>query len=133
MLQSVTQVARIKRFGLPLMTFIGTEIGWRTTFLLLGALGATIALLSAKYLPSIGGEKLTKSNSPFAVLKIPSVMLVLVTNLFICNGALWHLYLYHTIDRHYRLSWWYKRTVTPGLFSMGLVLWTSCNHVPNGC
>ncbi|SEK86816.1 Major Facilitator Superfamily protein [Colwellia chukchiensis] len=64
--------------GLPLMTLIGTELGWRTTFIVLGALGATIALLSAKYLPSIKGEKLTKSNSPWVVLKTPSVLLVLV-------------------------------------------------------
>src|SRR5690554_5563717 len=60
--------------GLPFMTFIGTEIGWRTAFLVLGVLGGVIALLSAKFLPAIDGEKLTQSNSPLAVLKIPSVL-----------------------------------------------------------
>jgi len=45
--------------GLPFMTFIGTEIGWRTAFLVLGVLGGVIALLSAKFLPAIDGEKLT--------------------------------------------------------------------------
>lgn len=82
--------------GLPLMTFIGAEIGWRTTFLVLGALGATIALLSIKYLPSIAGEKLTKSNSPFAMLKIPSVLLVLLLT-FLSVMAHYGAYTYITL------------------------------------
>ncbi|WNO59631.1 MFS transporter [Rheinheimera sp. MMS21-TC3] len=82
--------------GLPLMTFIGTEIGWRTTFLVLGALGATIALLSIKYLPSIAGEKLTKTNSPFAMLKIPSVLLVLLLT-FLSVMAHYGAYTYITL------------------------------------
>lgn len=82
--------------GLPLMTFIGTEIGWRTTFLVLGALGATIAVLSVKYLPSIAGEKLTKSNSPFAMLKIPSVLLVLLLT-FLSVMAHYGAYTYITL------------------------------------
>lgn len=82
--------------GLPLMTFIGTEIGWRTTFMVLGALGGTIALLSAKYLPSVKGEKLTKSNSPLAVLKIPSVLLVLLLT-FLSVIAHYGAYTYITL------------------------------------
>lgn len=82
--------------GLPLMTFIGTEVGWRTTFLVLGALGATIAVLSVKYLPSIAGEKLTKSNSPFAMLKIPSVLLVLLLT-FLSVMAHYGAYTYITL------------------------------------
>ncbi|MBB3106966.1 putative MFS family arabinose efflux permease [Psychrobacter luti] len=67
--------------GLPIMTFIGTLVSWRTSFLVLGALGALIALLAAKYLPSVQGEKLTQSNSPIAVLKIPAVWIVLILTL----------------------------------------------------
>lgn len=64
--------------GLPFMTFIGTEIGWRTEFVALGVIVAIIAQLSVKYLPSVQGEKLTQSNSPFAVLKSPSVLIVVL-------------------------------------------------------
>lgn len=64
--------------GLPFMTLIGTEIGWRTEFVSLGVLAAIIALLAARFLPSVAGEKLTQSNSPMAMLKIPSVLIVLV-------------------------------------------------------
>ncbi|NLO54356.1 MAG: MFS transporter [Gammaproteobacteria bacterium] len=64
--------------GLPFMTFIGTQLGWRTAFVLLGVIGAIIALLSTKYLPSLPGEKLTPSNSPLAVLKNPAVLIVLL-------------------------------------------------------
>lgn len=63
--------------GLPLMTFIGTEMDWRTTFFALAALGASIMLLCAKFLPAVEGEKLTQSNSPLAMLKNPSVLIVL--------------------------------------------------------
>lgn len=67
--------------GLPFMTYIGTHVGWRTSFLVLGGMGALIALLSAKFLPSVKGEKLTQSNSPLAMLKIPAVWMVLVLTL----------------------------------------------------
>ncbi|NLY12765.1 MAG: MFS transporter [Gammaproteobacteria bacterium] len=63
--------------GLPLMTFIGTEMDWRTTFFALAALGAGIMLLCVKFLPAVEGEKLTQSNSPLAMLKNPSVLIVL--------------------------------------------------------
>lgn len=82
--------------GLPLMTFIGTQIGWRTAFLLLGAMGATIALLAVKYLPSVKGEKLTQSNSPLAVLKIPAVLIVLLLT-FLSVVAHYSTYTYITL------------------------------------
>src|SRR5690606_9666174 len=62
----------------PFMTLIGTEVGWRTEFVSLGVIAAIIALLAARYLPSVKGEKLTESNSPLAMLKIPSVLIVLL-------------------------------------------------------
>ncbi len=82
--------------GLPFMTFIGTEIGWRTAFLLLGVMGAVIALLAAKYLPSVKGEKLTQSNSPLAVLKIPAVLIVLLLT-FLSVVAHYSTYTYITL------------------------------------
>lgn len=82
--------------GLPLMTFIGTEIDWRASFLALGALGGAIALLSAKYLPAVAGEKLTQSNSPFAVLKMPSILIILLLT-FLTVVAHYGTYTYITL------------------------------------
>ncbi|WP_223146228.1 MFS transporter [Pusillimonas sp. ANT_WB101] len=82
--------------GLPFMTFIGTEIGWRAEFVALGVLVAIIALLSIKYLPSVQGEKLTKHNSPFAVLKTPSVLIVLLLT-FLSVIAHYGTYTYVTL------------------------------------
>lgn len=82
--------------GLPLMTLIGTEVGWRTSFLVLGALGAIIALLSAKFLPAVDGEKLTQSNSPFAILKIPAVLVILLLT-FLSVVAHYGTYTYITL------------------------------------
>lgn len=82
--------------GLPFMTFIGTQIGWRTVFLLLGVMGASIALLAIKYLPSVKGEKLTQSNSPLAMLKMPTVLIVLLLT-FLSVVAHYSTYTYITL------------------------------------
>ncbi|PNK61856.1 MFS transporter [Psychrobacter sp. FDAARGOS_221] len=82
--------------GLPFMTYIGTHLGWRTEFILLGAMGALIALLSAKFLPAVPGEKLTQSNSPLAMLKIPQVWIVLVLT-FLSVVAHYSTYTYITL------------------------------------
>jgi predicted MFS family arabinose efflux permease len=63
--------------GLPAMTWVGTSFGWRTEFHVLGGLVAAIGVLSYFFLPSAAGERLTKSNSPLALLKIPSVLVIL--------------------------------------------------------
>ena len=78
------------------MTYIGTHLGWRTEFILLGALGALIALVAAKFLPSVPGEKLTQSNSPIAMLKIPQVWIVLVLT-FLSVVAHYSTYTYITL------------------------------------
>jgi predicted MFS family arabinose efflux permease len=64
--------------GLPVMTTIGITFGWRTEFMILGVLVLAIALLSYFYLPSVEGEELSKSNSPVAVLRKPSMLIVLL-------------------------------------------------------
>tara|TARA_R110001583_G_scaffold188884_1_gene351421 strand:+ start:7041 stop:8159 length:1119 start_codon:yes stop_codon:yes gene_type:complete len=63
--------------GVPVLTSIGTLVNWRAPFILIGLLIAIIALLIYLYLPSIEGEKLGKSNSPFTVLKMPSMLIIM--------------------------------------------------------
>lgn len=67
--------------GMPIMTVIGNDYGWRTEFIGLGAVIILIALIGIFVLPSTPGEKLTKSSSPFALLKIPAVLVVLLLTL----------------------------------------------------
>ncbi|MDX1272636.1 MFS transporter [Bizionia paragorgiae] len=67
--------------GMPIMTSIGNDYGWRTEFIGLGVFIILIAIVSALVLPSIPGEKLTKSSSPFALLKIPEVLIILMLTL----------------------------------------------------
>lgn len=81
--------------GMPVMTFIGTEYGWRTAFVVLGIVIVAIAVISVFALPSTPGEKLTRSSSPFALFKIPAVLLVLLLTLL---GVIAHygVYVYIT-------------------------------------
>lgn len=81
--------------GMPVMTFIGNEYGWRTEFIGLGAVIIVIGFISFFALPSKPGEKLTKSSSPFALLKIPAVLIVLLLTLL---GVIAHygVYVYIT-------------------------------------
>lgn len=81
--------------GMPVMTFVGNEYGWRTAFVVLGVVIVAIALISVFALPSTPGEKLTKSSSPFALFKIPAVLLVLLLTLL---GVMAHygVYVYIT-------------------------------------
>lgn len=81
--------------GMPIMTHIGNEYGWRTEFIGLGGFIILIGLVSFFALPSTPGEKLTKSSSPFALLKIPAVLIVLLLTLL---GVIAHygVYVYIT-------------------------------------
>ena len=81
--------------GMPMMTSIGNEYGWRTEFIGLGVLILAIAIIGFFALPSIPGEKLTKGSSPFALLKIPEVLIVLLLTLL---GVIAHygVYVYIT-------------------------------------
>ncbi|TXE10351.1 MFS transporter [Gelidibacter salicanalis] len=67
--------------GMPIMTSIGNDYGWRAEFIGLGGVIAVIALISFFALPSISGEKLSKGASPFALLKIPEVLIILLLTL----------------------------------------------------
>lgn len=82
--------------GLPAMTTIGITFGWRTEFMILGLIVVAIAVLSHFYLPSVEGEELTKSNSPLAVLKMPSILIVLLLT-FLSVAAHYGAYTYITL------------------------------------
>ncbi len=77
--------------GMPVMTSIGNNYGWRTEFIGLGVVILIIALISFFALPSTPGEKLSKSSSPFALLKIPEVLIVLLLTLL---GVIAHYSVY---------------------------------------
>jgi predicted MFS family arabinose efflux permease len=78
------------------MTAIGLNFGWRSVFLALGVLVAVIAVLSQLYLPAVPGEKLSKSNSPLAMLKMPSILIVLLLT-FLSVAAHYGIYTYITL------------------------------------
>ncbi len=82
--------------GLPVMTEIGLAFGWRSVFAVLGLTVAGIAVLSHFYLPAVAGEKLSKSNSPLAILKMPSILIVLLLT-FLTVAAHYGLYTYITL------------------------------------
>lgn len=82
--------------GLPFMTTIGIAFGWRTEFLVVGLLVAIIGILSYFVLPSVEGEKLNRSNSPLAVLKLPSMLIVLLLT-FLSVVAHYGIYTYITL------------------------------------
>ena len=81
--------------GMPVMTSIGNQFGWRTEFIGLGVVIIVIAIMSVFALPSTPGEKLTRSSSPFALLKIPAVLIILLLTLL---GVIAHygVYVYIT-------------------------------------
>ena len=82
--------------GLPVMTTIGIRFGWRTVFVVLGLIAVVIAVLSYVMLPSVEGEKLSKSNSPLAVLRMPSMLIVLLLT-FLSVAAHYGIYTYITL------------------------------------
>ncbi len=82
--------------GLPVMTTIGITFGWRTAFMVMGVAVVAIAVLCYFFLPAVEGEKLSKSNSPLAVLKMPSILIVLLLT-FLSVAAHYGIYTYITL------------------------------------
>jgi len=82
--------------GLPMMTAIGLTFGWRSVFIVLGVLVAVIAVLSHIHLPDVKGERLSTSNSPLAVLRMPSILIVLLLT-FLSVAAHYGIYTYITL------------------------------------
>jgi predicted MFS family arabinose efflux permease len=79
--------------GLPVMTTIGINFGWRTEFVILWLIVVAIGVLSYFILPSVEGEERSKSNSPLAVLNQP-VMLVILLLTFLSVAAHYGIYTY---------------------------------------
>ncbi|WP_372761417.1 MFS transporter [Pseudoalteromonas sp.] len=67
--------------GMPIVTSIGNDYGWRAEFIGFGVVIMAIAVISFFALPTAPGEKLSKSSSPFAVLKNASVLVILLLTL----------------------------------------------------
>lgn len=82
--------------GLPVMTTIGITFGWRTVFVVLGLTVVAIGVASHFYLPSVPGERLSRSNSPLAVMKMPSILIVLLLT-FLSVAAHYGIYTYITL------------------------------------
>lgn len=64
--------------GLPVMTWIGTTFGFHIEFITMGIFILVIAALCHFFLPHVPGEKRSKSNSPFAMLKNRGVLMVIL-------------------------------------------------------
>lgn len=79
--------------GLPLMTSIGTGLGWRIEFGVLSGIIIIIALAAQLILPSVPGEKRSSTNSPFYIIKNKSVVICLVVT-FLTIMAHYALYTY---------------------------------------
>lgn len=67
--------------GLPIMTAIGTEFGWRFSFGVLTAAIFIVAILGQMFLPSVEGEKRTSTNSPLYIIRNKSVVICLAMTL----------------------------------------------------
>lgn len=81
--------------GIPLMTLIGVECGWRSEFFILGALVFIIACACALFLPSRAGEKQNNENSCLFMLQNKGILLVLLLT-FLVVGVNYGIYTYIT-------------------------------------
>lgn len=82
--------------GLPVMTTIGITFGWRSAFVVLGLVVVAIAVLAYFYLPAVKGERLSRSNSPFTIIRMPSILIVLLLT-FLSVVAHYGIYTYITL------------------------------------
>src|SRR5690606_13202034 len=82
--------------GLPALTSIGTRFGWRVEVIGLGVVVGVIGVLSLFFLPPAAGEKLTRSNSPIALLRMRSVLIILALT-FLAVTAHYGVYTYITL------------------------------------
>lgn len=64
--------------GLPIMTMIGTNFGWRMEFFVMAAIILLILVLSFFFLPTVSGEKRQSSNSPLTLIKNKGVLVVIL-------------------------------------------------------
>lgn len=72
--------------GLPVMTLVGLEFGWRTEFLVFGLGVVVIAALCHLYLPAVPGEQRSRSNSPLTLLKNRAILMVILLTFLSVTG-----------------------------------------------
>ncbi len=82
--------------GLPVMTTIGVTFGWRTSFVVLGLIVVAIGVLVQFFLPSVDGERMSKTNSPLAIIRMPTILIVLLLT-FLSVVAHYGIYTYITL------------------------------------
>ncbi len=82
--------------GLPVMTTIGLTFGWRSAFVVLSLIVVAIAVLVYFYLPAVKGERMSKTNSPFTVIRMPAILIVLLLT-FLSVMAHYGIYTYITL------------------------------------
>lgn len=106
--------------GLPIMTTIGTEFGWRISFGVLSAVIFIIAILGQIFLPSVEGEKRTTTNSPLYIIRNKSVIICLVVT-FLTIMAHYGLYTYISpLTEHFDIYGGIK--VVSILFGIGTIV-----------
>lgn len=81
--------------GLPIVTAIGTNIGWRQEFFFISAVILVITVLSFLKLPNVPGEKRQSSNSPLTLIKNKGVLIIILLT-FIAVVANYGVYTYIT-------------------------------------
>ncbi|WP_127957110.1 MFS transporter [Serratia microhaemolytica] len=74
-------------FGAPIGAFIGQEIGWRSTFYIIAALGVISAISIAKILPNIETEAPSNLKQEFAALIQPGMIRALLITIFGFGGT----------------------------------------------
>lgn len=82
--------------GLPVMTMIGVTFDWRAAFAVLGVIVVVIAVLAYLYIPSVKGERMSKTNSPWAIIRMPAILIVLLLT-FLSVVAHYGIYTYITL------------------------------------
>ncbi|CTQ33539.1 MFS transporter [Jannaschia rubra] len=82
--------------GLPVMTTIGVTFGWRSAFVVLGLIVVAIGVLVQFFLPSVDGERMSKTNSPLAIIRMPTILIVLLLT-FLSVVAHYGIYTYITL------------------------------------
>ena len=81
--------------GIPFMTWVGNYFGYRVSFFILGISLFIIGVFCHMKLPEMSGEKLSKRNSPFTMLKNSGIIVVIVLT-FLGVGSNYGLYTFIT-------------------------------------
>ncbi len=81
--------------GLPLITYIGTELNWNMAFFAIAAIAGIILVLSLIFVPPLGGEEKTEENSAWSILKNKNIQKILILTILTMVGH-YGIYVYIT-------------------------------------